>query len=82
MRQNVSKGIALTTTHHEDSPLHSKLKSDEKCASNPTVGQKIEKGPGKKHVKSNKKNREIVFLAILNFFLVQKLISRVFFSLD
>ena len=41
-----------------------------------TVGQKIEKSPGKKLVKSNisKKIRELAFLVVLNFFPLQKLI--------
>ena len=41
-----------------------------------TVGQKILKSPGKKLVKTNKSffSSEIAFLAVLNFFLVQKLI--------
>ena len=46
------------------------------------MGQKIKKSPGKKtREKSNKskKNfREIAFLVVLNFSLVQKLISAIF----
>ena len=41
------------------------------------AGQKIKESPDKKLVKSNKSKkilREIVFLAVLNFFPVQKLI--------
>ena len=67
---------------HKDAETESELEED---AVSYIAGQKIKKKiQAKKLVKSNKSffSREIAFLAVLNFFLVQKLIFGHFCEID